>query len=387
MNNPAASVEFTPAIVDSNRWLDEAWERSITKLRVTSRRIGDTFPHVAKQGRYDAAPVDWWTSGFWPGLLWLAYRGTNDHDFRSLAEACEHNLDQAIKNYDELHHDVGFMWMPTSVARYKLLGSEDSRRRALLMASLLAGRFNLRGQFIRAWNHDTPEQPRAGWAIVDCLMNLSLLFWASETCRDPRFKYIAMAHADTALTHFVRPDGSTRHIVSFDPVTGEFIEELGGQGFAKGSAWSRGCAWALYGYALCYRYTREERYLEAARRIARFFIANLGEEDLPRWDFRAPLEKDPIWDSSAGACAASGMLELSQLTSGQESAALRQKAAEIVKALDTRCGAWNTPEEGLLRFGTGNKPANENVHVSLIYGDFFFVESLAKLRGQTETWW
>jgi unsaturated chondroitin disaccharide hydrolase len=122
-------------------------------------------------------------------------------------------------------------------------------------------------------------------------------------------------------------------------------------------------------------------------RIAQFFIANLGEDRIPRWDFRAPEEKDPVWDSSAGACAASGMLELSLLTPGQESAALRQTATEMVQALDTKCGAWDTDDEGLLHFGTGNKPANDNVHVSLIYGDYFFVEALAKLRGQTDTWW
>lgn len=363
-------------------WIDATWAHTVAKLRKTSRRIGDSFPHVSSAGRYDSAPAHWWTAGFWPGLLWLVYRDTHDQDLRALAESCERQLDQTICEFDELHHDVGFMWSLSSVARYKLLGAEDSRRRGLIAASLLAARFNLRGRFLRAWNED-----KVGWAIVDSLMNLPILYWASECTGDPRFKYVALAHADTALRHFVRSDGSCRHIVSFDPITGDFIEALGGQGESPESAWSRGVAWALYGFTLSYKYTGESRYLEAARRVAHFFVSHLPVDLVPYWDFRAPITADTPRDSSAGACAASGLLELARLAPAPDAGLFQRTAIALLRALDSQCGAWDADEEGLLRMGTGHVPEDQNINVSLIYGDYFFVEALAKLRGQSELFW
>jgi len=363
-------------------WIDATWAHTVAKLRKTSRRIGDSFPHVSSAGRYDSAPAHWWTAGFWPGLLWLVYRDTHDQDLRALAESCERQLDQTICEFDELHHDVGFMWSLSSVARYKLLGAEDSRRRGLIAASLLAARFNLRGRFLRAWNED-----KVGWAIVDSLMNLPILYWASECTGDPRFKYVAMAHADTALRQFLRADGSCRHIVSFDPNTGDFIEALGGQGESPESAWSRGVAWALYGFTLNYKYTGESRYLEAARCVARFFVSHLPGDLVPYWDFRAPITASTPRDSSAGACAASGLLELARLAPAPDAGLFQATAIALLRALDSQCGAWDADEEGLLRMGTGHVPEDQNINVSLIYGDYFFVEALAKLRGQIELFW
>jgi len=367
---------------DSTAWADGAWARALEKLGRTSRRIGANFPHASKDGRYELAPAHWWTAGFWPGQLWLVYRETRDAGIRTIAESCERQLDQTILEFDDLYHDVGFMWSLTAVARYKLTGAEDSRRRGMLAASLLASRFNLRGNFLRAWNED-----KVGWAIVDSLMNLPILYWASEVSGDPRFKYIAMAHADTSLRHFVRPDGSCRHIVSFDPITGTFIEALGGQGASPDSAWSRGLAWALYGFTLSHRHTGEIRYLEAARRVAYFFLKNLPADAVPYWDFRVPVTAETPRDSSAGACAASGLLELACLVPAPEAGLFRDAAITLLQALDSRCGAWDLDEEGLLRFGTGHMPEGQNVQVSLIYGDYFFVEALAKIRGQRELFW
>jgi len=358
------------------------WARVVKKLLQTSRRIGDTFPHATSAGRYDAAAAGWWTAGFWPGLLWLVYRETNDARLCAIAESCERKLDSVLWGFDELWHDVGFMWSLTSVARYKLLKADDSRRRALLAASVLAARFNLRGQFIRAWNEN-----RVGWAIIDTMMNLPLLYWASACTGDPRFKYIAMAHADTALRHFVRSDGSCRHIVSFNPDTGAFIEAVSGQGEAPESAWSRGIAWAIYGLALSYRYTGEARYLVASRRAAEFLLDNLPADRIPYWDFRSPVSPDICRDSSAGACAASGLLELASLLPDGDGARMQRAGAAMLQALDERCGAWDGGEEGLLRMGAGNVPEGQNINVSLIYGDYFFVEALAKLRGHREVFW
>ena len=369
-------------------WTDEAWNRAVQKVRQNSVRIRDGFPHVAKCGRYDDAAIHWWTNGFWAGMLWLVYREEREDTLREFAESCERKLDAAIWEYDNLHHDVGFMWCLTSVARYKLLQAEDSRRRALIAASLLASRFNLRGGYIRAWNNDvTWNGDKTGWAIVDCLMNLPLLFWATECTGDPRFQYIAMAHADTAIEHFVRPDGSCRHIVSFNPLTGTFREAVAGQGYSPDSAWARGMSWAIYGFTLSYKYTGVARYLETAERVAQFFIENLPSEMIPPWDFRAPDTMDGPRDSSAGACAASGMLELATLVAPTRSAYYRDAAIKLIRALDQKCGTWARNEEGLLGFATGDRPRSLNVHVSMIYGDYFFLEGIAKLRGQHDLFW
>jgi unsaturated chondroitin disaccharide hydrolase len=380
-------IQEDPIVMGQSDWLDDAWDQVIHKIGKTSKRIGVSFPHASKEGTYDAMPVAWWTGGFWPGLLWLLYRETGDASLRKIAEDTEELMDETLREFDKFDHDAGFLWSLTSVAHYKLVGNEPSKRRALVAASHLAGRFNLRGRFIRAWN-DKPTSIRTGWSIIDTMMNLPLLFWASETLNDPRFSHIAMAHADTVLEHFVDPDGAVRHIVQFDPETGDVVEVKGGQGYSPTSAWSRGAAWALHGMILTYKYTKEQRYLLAAKRIAQFFIANLPEDHVPHWDFRAPEASPRGLDTSAAACAASSFLEIAQAVDPAESQLFRDAASRIVKSLFENYGTWfDDREEGLIRMGTVNFNSGRYVNLPLIYGDYFFVEALAKLRGQDQIFW
>jgi unsaturated chondroitin disaccharide hydrolase len=189
------------------------------------------------------------------------------------------------------------------------------------------------------------------------------------------------------LRHFLRPDGSSRHIVYFDPHTGAFVSAAGGQGAGPDSAWSRGNAWALYGLALACKHTGEIRFLEGAVRVARFFLAHLPVDGVPYWDFSVPADPTTPRDSSAGAIAASGLLELSRLVPPGEAGHWRAPAERIGRSLYEGCGAWETDEEALLVKATGNLPAGDNIGVSLIYGDYFFVELLAKLRGRTGLFW
>jgi unsaturated chondroitin disaccharide hydrolase len=369
-------------------WHVEAWSQIAKKVASTSLRIGDGFPHASVEGMYKLEPASWWTAGFWPGLLWLVYRDTKDERLRQLAESCENQLDQVILDYERLDHDIGFMWTLTSVARYKLLGDEQGRRRGLLAANLLSGRFNMQGKFIRAWNPWKPGDRNEGWAIIDCMMNLPLLLWATDITGDPRYKHMALAHADTVLQHFIRQDGSVNHIVVFDPESGERQSVLGGQGYAPDSAWSRGAAWALYGMSLAFRYTGEERYLDAAKRVAHFFIANLPEDYVPHWDFRLPPEVVKYRDSSAGACAASGLLLLARLVRQEESSLYYDAGARMLHSLYTNYGAWDrSDEEGLILHGTSHYPEGRNIDVPLIYGDYFFAEGIAQLNGHEELFW
>lgn len=369
-------------------WLDEAWEQTVRKVKRTCGRIGSGYPHASVGGAYVLEQPHWWTAGFWPGQLWLLYAESGDESFRKLAEQCEEGLDPVLQQYYRLDHDMGFMWTLTSIAQYKLIGTEDSKRRALVAANMLAGRFNVKGRYIRAWNPWREGEDNAGLAIIDCVMNMPLLFWASGVTGDPRFRYVAEAHLDTVLGNFIRPDGSVYHIVRFNPHTGECEEQLGGQGYSPESAWSRGTAWALYGLTLAYHHTGKAEYLDAAKRVAHFFLAQLPEDRVPHWDFRLPPGVERFRDSSAGACAASGLLLLAQKVPAAEAPAYESAAIRMLESLYRNYGAWDdASEEGLILHGTSHYPEGKNIDVPLIYGDYYFVEGLARLKGAKIIFW
>ncbi|WJH33801.1 glycoside hydrolase family 88 protein [Paenibacillus sp. CC-CFT747] len=359
--------------------LPEVREALTAKVDRMIDQLKGKSPHVAKaDGIYDDLRLDWWTSGFWPGILWILYEQTGKEHYRKAAWDWDIRIEGKFAEDNNFHHDVGFQFLPTAVIKHTLTGCKDALRRGVQAATFLSGRFNPAGSFIRAWN-----QEKTGWAIVDSTMNLSLLFWASRVTQDPRFSQIARLHADTVVSRFIRPDGSVNHIVSFDPATGEFIESLGGQGAGPHCSWSRGAAWALHGLANVYRYTGDRRYLEAAQRVAHYFLACLPEDAVPAWDFRASenLEEEPR-DSSAASCAASGLLELADALPGIEGSLYRREAERILLSLTRNYGTWENPaHEAILLAGTGNKPAGQNINVSLIYGDYYYVEAIAKLSG------
>lgn len=364
-------------------WIDEALERSLGKTGKNISRIGFKYPHVCiDSGRYNDQGPDFWVSGFWGGILWLYYGATGDEDAKRLAVRLEEGMDGVLDGFLTLHHDVGFMWLPTSVAHYKDDGDEGARVRALKAASHLAGRFNLAGGFIRAWT-DKVNPESQGWAIIDCMMNLPLLYWASKETGDPRFKHIAKAHTETVLRCFRREDGSYPHIVSFDPDTGEKIENLGGQGFGPDSAWARGQAWALYGMAIGARETGEKRYLDAAKDAAHFFLSHLPETKVPVWDFRADKGHRDAEDSSAAACAASGLIEISRLCTDEQDREFYLEAAKgILKGLHENYADYGDGVEAVIQKGTVHYPAGRNVNVPIIYADYFYLEALLKLKGQ-----
>ncbi|WP_338788664.1 glycoside hydrolase family 88 protein [Metabacillus sp. FJAT-53654] len=369
-------------------WVDEAWQKVQAKIDRTSKKIGANFPHASVNGTYQLEEPHWWTAGFWPGLLWLVYRESKNESLKQLAEQCEDRLDSVITDYYRLDHDMGFMWTLTSVARFKLLGEEDSKRRALLVANLLAGRFNTSGNYIRAWNPWQEGEDNSGWAIIDCLMNLPLLFWATEETGDPRFSAVAKKHGETVLKNFIREDGSVHHIIRFDPVSGERVEAIGGQGFAPDSAWSRGASWAVYGLTLLFHHTKEDKYLQAAKNVSHFFIANLPEDYVPHWDFRLPEEVTKYRDSSAGAIASCGLLLLAEHVPATEEKIYKDAGVKILKSLYKNYGDWENPEQdGLILHGTSHYPEGKNIDVPLIYGDYYFVEGLAILKGDRKLFW
>ncbi|MGR5064036.1 hypothetical protein [Photobacterium sp. DNB22_13_2] len=370
-------------------WVEKAWKDTFDKVRKTSQEMTVDFPSMTSGGIYSDTHQPWaWVVGFWPGLLWLLYEKQNYQPFKDIAIHREIIMDGPLNEYVNIHHDVGFMWQLTSMKHYELLGNEESRTRALRAASHLASRFNINGRFLTAWNkNDVNSADPRGLSIIDSMMNLPILYWAAEQLDAPRFKMIAMAHADTVLKEFIRDDGSVRHMVEFDYLLGNVKKYHGGQGHSEDSAWSRGASWAIHGFALSYQYTKEARYLETAIKAADFFINSLADDFVPYWDFRAPMNAETPRDTSAGACAASGLLLLSDLVEDKQKKEFYLLVANnILYSLYKNYGTFkDDSQQGILVGGTFNCPQGLGINCSLIYGDYYFVEGLYKLKNNLES--
>lgn len=368
----------------SEKWIDDVWEKINKKLcRVAVERRG-TIPYtLLESGKYDDKSehsITWWTNGFWPGMMWLMYDATKNDEFKATAENAELLLDEAFKNYESLHHDVGFMWHISAGGNYRLTGNKESFLRNMYAANILAGRYNLKGEYIRAWN----GQDKKGYSIIDCMMNIPLLYWASRESGDERYKYIAQKHADKTMKNHVRKDGSVHHIVDYNPQNGEVVATYGGQGYGVGSSWSRGQAWGVYGFTLSYIHTKEERYLDTAKQIADYFIAACCDDYLPKSDFRSPSEP-VLYDSSAGLIAACGLIELSKVVSEYERDMYYNAALRFIKAIVDNFADWSDETDAIITHCS--EAYEKQKHLTLIYADFFLVEAINKLKGYNTFLW
>ncbi len=367
-------------------FINEVWAKLDKKLSVTAERSRYKLPYTTVNGVHDdqtKVEINRWTNGFWPGLMWLMYYGTKNEAYKLTAEQAEETLDEALFDHDMLYHDVGFMWHISAGANYQITGNKKARNRALFAADALAARFNMAGNFIRAWNDWGDGEDRSGWVIIDCMMNIPLLYWASRELHDPRYKYIAMAHADSTMKNHVRPDGSVKHIVIYDSYTGEYVSNVYGQGRTAESSWSRGQAWALYGFILSYIHTGKQEYLDTAKRVAHYFIANVCDDYAPRADFRAP-EEPLLYDTTAGACAACGLLEIARHVPEHEGKIYYRAALNLLKVMDERFCNYSLEEDSILQMGTERYLESADApgaHIPIIYGDYYFTEAIYKLKG------
>ena len=367
---------------------DKEWAAGVSgriagKMKTVVNRSKDKIPYVTEDGVFDdcSSPekIGWWTNGFWGGILWQLYHTTGDELYREEALKVEKKLDAILMQYNVMDHDSGFRWLPTAVAHWRVEKNPESENRALLAAANMAGRFNLAGHFIRAWN-EFGDRDRRGYAIIDCMMNLPLLYWASSVTEDPRFAQIAMAHADTAMKAFVREDGSVNHIVNFDINTGEALGPVDGQGMAPDSSWTRGQSWGIYGFTLSFLHTGKKEYRETAERIADYVISAIPESNIVPVDYCQP--KDIPWeDSTAAAITACGLIELAKC---EDDAARAKKyldeALALLKTLDAKRCSWDETRDELLEKCTAAYHDKEH-DFTIIYGDYYFIEAVYKLCG------
>lgn len=366
--------------------LQTAVTDSLERIRRYQRAFEGWFPTVGEGTRYQLAANDHWLAGFWRGLLWLAYAASGDEALRDHAESLLPSFEERLEKHVHINHDLGFLFTLSVRAQWQVTGDEAARQLALQAAQELAKRYRPLGRYIQAWG-EVGDPVEGGRTIIDTMMNLPLLFWASQQTGDPRCHQAALAHADTSRRHLLRPDGASYHTFFFDQASGEPIGPHTHQGYADDSLWARGQAWAIYGFALAAEWCQEQCFLEASRRAARCFMAELPPDGVPWWDLRLPEDAPHYRDSAAGAIAAAGMLRLARLVGGEEKDELHHSAVTLLNSLVANCFETQPEAQGLLRHGTYHAHKGWGVDAYLICGDYFFLEALLALEGKAPDFW
>lgn len=374
---------YEKIIADNKEFIDATWEKLDNKLSIVAERNYDKLPFTTENGVYNdfsRTVPHAWTNGFWPGMMWLMYVGTRREEYKNTAIHAEELLEKAAEDFDILFHDVGFMWHISSGVHYRLLGDKKSKSRAMYMAASLSSRFNMNTRAIRAFCE--PEREKK--VIVDCMMNIPLLYWASRETNDPRFSLVAMAHADTTMNNHVRPDGSVYHILEYDIHTGECLGPIPGQGSGIESSWTRGQAWAIYGFILSYIHTGKKEYLDTAKRVAHYFIACVSQTDyVAQYDFRQDADSRDV-DTSASAIAACGLIEIAKIVPENEKKLYLDVAIKMLKAIDAGWCNWSSETDSIVQ-GVAESPWRLNVDT--VFGEYYFIEAFYKLKGFEPLFW
>ncbi len=338
---------------------------------------------VDEQGDLHLVPVWEWTVGFFPGSLWMLYDYSKDDFWRQQAELYTEALES--QQYNDRTHDTGFM-MYCSYGRGLELNNSSAYRAVLIQsANSLASRYSENVKAIKSWSWN--EERWRFPVIIDNMMNLELLFWASNATGDSSYKEIAVKHALTTMQHHFRSDNSSYHLVDYDPETGEVIKKETVQGFADESAWSRGQAWGLYGYTMCYRETGMPVFLEQAEKIAEYIMnnPNLPADKIPYWDYNVTDKASAPRDASAAAVTASALLELAQFsTKGNEYIHFATKVLTNLSG-EPYFAKAKTNAGFILKHSTGSIPHNSEIDVPLVYADYYYMEALLRLQALRES--
>ncbi len=362
--------------------IDAQFEASAAQYKLLKANLPpNRFPknYSPLTGSYEWSDSRWWCSGFYPGTLLMLYRHTRDESLKTEAERMLKLLEK--EQYNTTTHDLGFMMYGSFGAANQLNPSEAYVQILVNSAKSLATRFNKTTGCLKSWDSRNPDD---FLVIIDNMMNLDLLFWASEVTGDNQFKDIAITHANTTMKNHFRPDHSSFHVLNYDVKTGLVKEKKTAQGYSNQSAWARGQAWALYGFTMMYRYTYEQKYLNLAMDIADFLLGhpNLPADKIPYWDFNAPDIPHALRDASAGAIMASALLELGNYAGKAKSARYFNDATIILKTLGSPAyfAAPGTNGGFLIKHAVGHKPAGTETDVSLTYGDYYYIEALMRYK-------
>lgn len=352
--------------------------------------FADHFPAPSSvNGIYDRIENIEWTNGFWTGQLWLAYELSGENRYKEAAERNIISFHERIFNKINIdHHDLGFLYSLSCVAASKLTGSEIAREAGLEAARLLLNRYLPSAGIIQAWG-DLSDPNESGRMIIDCNLNLPLLYWASEQTGDTSFAEAATNHINQAQKHIVRPDASTFHTFYMDVNTGAPLKGSTHQGYSDDSCWARGQAWGISGFPLVYRYYRDASLIESSARLANYFLNRLPEDHVCCWDLIFTESKHER-DSSAAAIAVCGLLELGKSIplTDVDSTIYRSNAIGILESLIRNYTAKDTDiGTGLLKHGVYHMPKQIGVNEYNLWGDYFYLEALTRLNQVWEPYW
>ena len=374
---------------ENMEWLAEAMHYVKSKVNENLPKCSTVFPTSSSENLiYGEMGNKDWTEGFWTGILWLLYEDTNEEKYLSALETLLRTFQERLDQNIGLNtHDIGFLYSLSTLAGYKITGNEKALELSVRAADRLMERYSAKAQIIQAWgNLEDPKEK--GRMIIDCLMNLSLLYNISEITGEKKYKEAAEHHAKQAQKYLVREDYSTYHTYYMNVDTGEPIKGVTAQGYSDNSAWARGQAWGVYGFALSYAHTGDKTFLETASRIADYYLERLPEDFVPYWDLYFQ-EGDEYRDSSSAGILACGLLELSKHLPvlDPRKKEYEETAVQIVKSLFENYTTEKDLSNGIIKHGVYAIPFHVGVDECCIWGDYFYVEALMRLRNVWNMYW
>lgn len=365
-----------------NESLKFATEQSILmaeSLKDKPTRLPQT---IDKNGKLVTCNSGWWVSGFFPGVLWYLYENEPTDSLKNWA--INYTLRVEDQKYTTDNHDVGFMIFCSFGNAFRITGDTAYKHVIHTASESLITRFNANVGCIRSWDYAPWSAKWQYPVIIDNMMNLEMLEWTAKAVNDTSFSYVAETHANTTLKHHFREDFSSYHVISYDTITGAVEKKNTAQGNADSSAWARGQGWALYGYTMMYRETKNTAYLQQAEGIADFIVnhPNLPKDKIPYWDFDAPKIPDAKRDASAGALICSALTELSEYVSSEKSTKYMAVAETQLRSLSAAPYLANLGENGnfILKHSVGHMPNGSEVDVPLTYADYYYVEALMRMK-------
>jgi len=371
------AVKTNQDLIDDNvKFATQQIGRQVEIIEESGRILN---PRTIKCDKIQYVPIDDWTSGFFPGTMWYMYELTGDEKWKDLGVKYTEDLDSV--KYLTWHHDVGFMINCSYGNAYRLTQNENYKEVLVEAAKSLATRYRPTPGVIQSWDEDRGWQGTRGWmcpVIIDNMMNLELFFEATRITGDSAFYHMAVSHADVTLENHFRKDFSTYHVIDYDKIKGGVRHKHTAQGYAHESTWARGQAWAIYGFAVCYRETKDLRYLTLIDNIYKYLFTHkhMPEDLVPYWDFDAPHIPNEPRDASAATIIASALYEIS--TFGRPE--YKNTADKIITSLSSPSyrAILGTNANFLLRHSVGSIPHGHEIDVPLNYADYYFLEALLR---------
>lgn len=321
---------------------------------------------------------DEWCNGFWPGILWYAYEYTGNDSIKHEAEKFTEPL-KFLSETPAYDHDLGFLVFCSYGNAYRLTKNPEYKKVILDTADSLATLFNPNVGTILSWPRNV-EMYGGHNTIMDNMINLEMLFWASKNGGDKKLYDIAVSHAEKTMKYHFREDATSYHVAVYDTISGDFLYGCTHQGYADSSMWARGQAWAIYGYTVVYRETRDKRFLDFAQKVTDVYLSRLPEDYVPYWDFDDPSIPNAPRDASAACVVASALLELSSYVTDDKAEEYKNAAVKMLESLSSDAYQSRDAKPSFLLHSVGHKPAGSEIDASIIYADYYYIEALLRLK-------